>query len=296
MVHNAFLRSCVMVAALGAGSIHSAYGQLVGPIPASPPPAPDFTPPPVPTREIGPGDTTLIAPSIVDLDAQGDLKLIEGLPDLVAVERYPFDLERRAKIRAAIDRRQVDADRFAITHLEQVLKALQMYEGVQQAQTFTPLFEAREVVQTLRYERPLDRLQRDGAISVAQRNRLDAAVRDYEIAVQKHLASQAGNDPTRQAVLVLRNTFNESVAESVRSIERQWLSAASTLEPLAQKAKLPPAALEQVRAASAQLAAVPAGLSDVQRREHTLKVLLALPIETQKAVLLVQLDGTPARP
>ena len=83
------------------------------------------------------------------------------------------------------------------------------------------LFAARDVVVALRFERLIDRLERARAITPAQRVRLDETLLSYDKARKQQIDADAGNDPTRAAILNLRQTFADATREVFESLDRQ---------------------------------------------------------------------------
>lgn len=218
---------CVLAGAAGARA------QLIGPIPPATPPTPAYTAPPkVETPDIEPAVVEPPAPSIVVLDEQGRLKPITGTAEEAAVAAYPFDSKRREKIAASIAARKLDLDRFIITNLDKALAAEKMRERVQTESAYDKLFEARDLTIALRHERLIDRLERDRAITMAQRVRLDETLLAYDRARQEEIDKEAGADPARKGVLNLRQTFADAMKEPMESLERQMRDVAAHLREL----------------------------------------------------------------
>lgn len=205
--------------------VSSAHAQLIGPVPPKgeplPPPTPSSpeasSPPP---RDLSKADSEPPAPSIVDRDDAGRLKPLSRGPEEEALARYTFAEDRRSKVARSIAARATEIDRLVIQKIDAVLKVESMRERVLTASEFGPLFEARDAVASLRTERLLDRLQRDGAITALQRARLDQAVGEYEKALREHFERETGGDPSRQAVLNLRQTYVDSTREPLAALDR----------------------------------------------------------------------------
>jgi len=206
----------LLVLALGS----AARAQLIGPIPPATPPTPEYVPPP-PGPKVDVPETAPIAPSIVERDDRGRVKALRTTPEEAAVARYPLDDKQREKVSRSAAARQLDLDRFVANNVEKVLAARAMESKVSQAVDYQPLFEARDAVAALRFEGLLERLVRDQAITVVQRNRLEEAVREYDKARKDQIEKDTGGDPTRTAVLVLRQTYEDSTREPFASLEKQ---------------------------------------------------------------------------
>lgn len=211
-----------------------AAGQLIGPIPAGPDRStrtdPDAPAPSGPAPVVEPASTEPRAPSIVERDASGRLRPLSGTPEQAAVANYPFDEARRTKILASQAARRQDLDRFVVAKLEAVLEVQRLAPKVRAASDFETLFKARDAVAELRSEKPLDRLLRDGAISLEHKVRLEEALREYDIARKKQIDEDAKGDPTRGAVLNLRQTFDDVASEPLASLERQLDGLAHRIE------------------------------------------------------------------
>ena len=226
---------CVLASASGA------HAQLIGPIPPAAPPTPAYVAPaPLDVPEMEPAVVEPPAPSIVLRDEQGRLKPIIGTPEDAAVAAYSFDAKRREKIAASAAARKLDLDRFVVTNLDKALAAEKMRERVRTESEFGKLFEARELTVAMRYERLIDRLERDRAITAAQRVRLDETLLAYDRARQEEIDKVAGDDPTRKGVLNLRQTFADAMREPLESLERQMLDVAEHLWRLKDKLNLRP--------------------------------------------------------
>lgn len=224
MTGTAINRAAAAALMLVLGGATASHAQFIGPVPAKgeplpPSPRPAAPSPPAP-QDLSKDDSEPPAPSIVDRDSSGALKILERGAEEEAVARYPFAEDRRAKLLRSIAARDLETDRFVIQKIDAVLKVEAMRERVLAATEFSPLFAARDAVASLRTERLFDRLQRDGAISALQRTRLDQSVREYEKAVRDHFEQQTGGDPTRQAVLNLRQTYIDSTREPLQSLAR----------------------------------------------------------------------------
>jgi hypothetical protein len=209
----------------------AASAQLIGPIPPKPA-APQTTEPgplgPVP--EVMPPEGEPRAPSIIERDADGRLKTIDGSPEMAAVAKYPFDAERRAKIAASQSARRADVDKLVVTRLESVLDVRRLLPQVRSASDFETLFKARDAVAALRMEKPLDRLLRDGAITIEHKVRLEEAVREFDTARKKQIDADSKGDATRAAVLNLRQTFEDAAREPLESLDRQLNTLSEQIE------------------------------------------------------------------
>ncbi len=216
-------------------------GQLIGPIPGATAPTPRYVVPQVvepgvvPTPENEPP-----APSIVARDEQGRLRAIAGTPEEAAVAAYALDAARRERVVVSAAARKVDLDRFVITNLDKVLAAQKMRERVRSESEFGKLFEARDLTVALRFERLIDRLERDGAVTGAQRVRLDETLLAYDRARKAEIDTEAGSDPTRTGVLNLRQTFADAMREPFESLERQTRDVGEHLGELKAVLKLGP--------------------------------------------------------
>jgi hypothetical protein len=215
------LRSAIaLIAVMCAARV--GLGQLVGPIPAPTPSTPEYVPPEarvmpqVEAPKIAP-----LAPSIVHTNAEGRLVSPAGTPEQAAVAVYPFDDEQREKIATSTKKRLTDLERFVVQNLDKVLAARRMTERVEGASGFSQLFEARDATAALHFERLIDRLERDRAITLAQRLRLDEALLAYAKARKEEIQKLAGEDPSRTAILSLRQTFVDATRESFESLDRQ---------------------------------------------------------------------------
>jgi hypothetical protein len=273
-----------------------ASAQFIGPVPPAPEATPAYvrpaTPPPRgndPAPESAP-----IAPSIVARDAAGRLIPVPS-PEEAAVGKYPFDEAQRAKVRRSLDARRRDLDRFVANHLEQVARVRESMPRLQGAESYPPLFEARDALKAITYsERPLDRLQRDGAITPLQRTRLDAAVREYQDARAAQVSADAGGDAARQGLLTLRQTVADSTREPLDSLDRQLSGVATMLPGLADGMTLS----EDDRVV---LAAIGAGVgrvdptaadADARRADAVLAEWPRLTVGTRKGLLLRRLERT----
>ncbi|MBY0313184.1 MAG: hypothetical protein K2W85_14025 [Phycisphaerales bacterium] len=214
----------VAVACMVAGT-SAAHAQLIGPVPPKGEPMPAATPSgpeasSPPPRDLSKADSEPPAPSIVDRDEAGAMKMLARGPEEEAVARYAFTEDRRAKVGRSMAARATEVDRLVIEKIDAVLKVEAMRDRVMNATEFGPLFAARDAVAALRSERLLDRLQRDGAITALQRARLDQAVGEYEKAMREHFEQLTGGDPSRQAVLNLRQTYVDATREPLAALDR----------------------------------------------------------------------------
>ena len=200
--------------------VRPASAQLIGPIPPAPAPARAHAQPGGTPAEVKPPPGEPDAPSIVEHE-NGRLKPLASTPDEAAVARYPFDEARRARIAASLKARAADLDRFVVANLDHVLEAQTLEPQVLSAGDFNTLFRARDTVAALRFERPLDRLLRDGAITLEHKTRLDEAVREYETARKRQNDADAAGDPTRAAILARRRTLAGALREPLASLARQ---------------------------------------------------------------------------
>lgn len=209
-----FTQACALSLALPAAA------QLIGPIPPAAPPAPAYVPgAPAPESQFDRLPPEPAAPSIIERTPGGDLRPPAATPERAAIDKYPFTPETRAKIAKSIAARDLDLDRFVITNLDEVLAAHAMRPTVESATEYAPLFEARDLVGALRHERLIDRLLRDGAINMAQRARLDEALRDYHKARSEQISKDAAADPNRTAILHLRQSFHDTTRELLDSYD-----------------------------------------------------------------------------
>ncbi len=281
--------------ALAAGA--AAHGQFIGPLPpkGEPEPAPGSGGTPMPSepppKDLSSADTEPPAPSIVDKDQTGALRVLERGAEDEALARYAFSAERLGKVQRSLANRRLEIDRFVIQKLDTVLALEGMRERVLNTTEFGPLFEAREHVAAVRFERVLDRLQRDGAISALQRARLDQSVREYEKALRDHFEAQTGGDPTRQAVLNLRQTYLDATREPLESLGRLLTDVQR------EAATLPtgPGAPLDARQRDALIAA--AGKADPNERAASVRAVFdTLSPEQKRAVLshaLARRSGNP---
>lgn len=213
--------------------------QLIGPVPPATPPTPAYiAPPAIDPQVVEPAVVEPPAPSIVARDERGRLKPIAGTPEEAAVAAYSFDSARRGKIAVSAAARKLDLDRFVIANLDKALAAEKMRERVRTESAFGKLFEARDLTVAMRFERLIDRLERDQAITAAQRVRLDETLLTYERARQEDIDAEAGSDPTRKGVLNLRQTFADAMKEPLESLARQMRDVGAHLEELADAARL----------------------------------------------------------
>lgn len=213
-----------VVACMLAG-VPAASAQLIGPVPPKGEPMPAATPSgpeasSPPPRDLSKADSEPPAPSIVDRDDAGVMKMLARGPEEEAVARYAFAEDRRAKVGKSIAARATEVDRLVIEKIDAVLKVDAMRDRVMNATEFGPLFAARDAVAALRSERLLDRLQRDGAITALQRARMDQSISEYEKALREHFERQTGGDPSRQAVLNLRQTYVDATREPLAALDR----------------------------------------------------------------------------
>jgi hypothetical protein len=241
--------ACIVV--LACTLARPAAAQLIGPIPPATTPAPAQSTGLAPA-EIKPPPSEPDAPSIVEHD-KGRLKPLPTTPDEAAVARYPFEESRRTNIAASLKARSADLDRFVITKLDRVLEAQNLQPQVEAASDFDTLFKARDTVAALKFERPLDRLLRDGAITLEHKTRLDEAVREYETARKKQNDTDAAGDPTRAAVLALRQTFDDATRELFISLERQLTPLADHFDAIIDSLSLRPEQTDARRAIKQQL-------------------------------------------
>ena len=206
-------RTALLVSVVVSWCAPHALAQLIGPIPPATAPTPEYVPPErreIPAPHVAVPEVEPPAPTIVRKDDNGRLKPITGTAEGAAIAAYAFDAARRAKIASTGAARTLDLDRFVVQNLDKVLAARKMREKVENASDFNDLFAARDVVVALRFERLIDRLERERAITMAQRVRLDETLLNYEKARRAEIEQQTGNDPTRAAILNLRQTFADT--------------------------------------------------------------------------------------
>lgn len=232
--HPLLIQACVLALA------SPAFGQLIGPIPPATPPAPAYVPgAPNPPAEIERPPSEPVAPSIIERTPSGDLRPPAVTAEQAAVEKYPFSAEARAKIAKSLAARELDIDRFVIANLDKVRAARAMRAKVESAAEYAPLFEARDLIIALRYERLINRLLRDGAINMGQRARLDEALRDYDKARAEQITKDTAADPNRTAILHLRQSFHDATRELFDSLDRQIQTLTDNFEAIAAKASIP---------------------------------------------------------
>lgn len=217
-------RALATLGVLSAASIAS--GQFVGPIPPKPENPPEYVPSAAPPALPAPENEPL-APSIVNRNESGALVPLDTSPEEAALRAYPFKPEVRIRVETSLQSRARDMDIFVRQNLNQVLAAEAMRKKVAGASDFNALFEARDAVAAIRQERLFDRMQRDGAITPQQRVRLDECVRNYEVALKEQFAKDTDGDPTRQAILNLRQTYADSTREHFDALDRQLVIAAA---------------------------------------------------------------------
>jgi hypothetical protein len=263
----------------------AARAQLVGPIPPATPPTPAYTPPPkLDVPDIEPAPVEPPAPSIVARDDKGILKPITGTPEEAAVAAYSFEAKRREKIAASAAARKLDLDRFIITNLDKALAAEKMRDRVQTESEFSKM-KAEIVTVAMRFERLIDRLERDRAITAAQRVRLDETLLAYDRARQEEIDKQAGDDPTRKGVLNLRQTFADAMREPMESLERQMRDVAEHLFDPASAFKLRP---DQEGTLAALRAESPTSKANIDRQKMKI-VRELLDLEQQRAAMTARL-------
>jgi hypothetical protein len=266
-------------------------GQLIGPIPPATPPTPPYVPadktePPVVT----PPEVEPPAPSIVARDEQGRLKPLAGTAEETAVAAYSsFDAPRREKIAASAAARKLDLDRFVITNLDKVLAAKQMQEKVQTESEFGKLFAARDLTVSLRFERLIDRLERDQAITAAQRVRLDETLLAYDRARKQEIEKETGGDPTRTGVLNLRQTFADATREPLESLERQMHDIVEHFSNVKDQLKLRPEQSDECARIEKEPAPIAASHLDRFVREK-------LDLEQQRAAMTARLAARAPKP
>jgi hypothetical protein len=226
----------VLAAACAATSVHA---QLIGPIPPKPDsPEPGASGPLGPAPEVRPPDGEPRAPSIVERGADGRLKSLSTSPVEAALARYPFDADHRSRIEASRAARRRDVDHLVVEKLDSVLEVQRLAPQVEAASDFQTLFKARDAVAALRMEQPLDRLLRDGAITLEQKVRIEEALREYDVARKRQIEADAKGDPTRAAVLNLRQTFDDVAREPLASLDRQLATLSDHIESVLDKLAL----------------------------------------------------------
>lgn len=246
-------RRQVLLVGLSVGTLSAgAFAQFIGPVPDAPPKREKFVPAPAaPAPEAVENEP--LAPSITKTDTQGRLMPLTTSAEEAAVTAYPLKPERRQLADKSIAARRRDLERFVLLNLDKVLAAYDLRDKVAQASEFNTLFAARDVVAALKQERLLDRLQRDGAINPQQRVRLDETVRNYELALKQQFDKDTAGDPTRQAILNLRQTFTDATREHFEALDRVLDRLAADPAAVAAKAGLD----DRKRDALAGLTAVP---------------------------------------
>jgi hypothetical protein len=223
-----------------------ARAQLIGPIPPAPPPTPEYVPEKA-AHAPEPVESAPLAPSIVRRDAENHLVALPNGPEAAAVVAYPFPDVQRTRIAKSTAQRQLDLDRFVVAHVDAVQAARSMRPTVESASDFDTLFKARDTVAALKFDRLIDRLERDQAITMQQRLRLEEALRDYDKARKQEIEQATGGDPTRAAVLNLRQTFADATREPFESLARQVDDVAATWSQTMEKARLNDAQKSELR-------------------------------------------------
>lgn len=271
----------------------TAGAQLIGPIPPATPPTPEYVPPEkrdVPPAQVEVPEVEPPAPSIVEKSESGKLKPLKGTAEEAAVAAYKLDAPRRERVERVAAARKLDLDRFVVQNLDKVLAARKMREKVENASAFDELFAARDVVVALRFERLIDRLEREKAITMAQRVRLDETLLGYDKARKGEIDAAAGNDPTRSAILNLRQTFFDSTGEVFESLHRQMRDVYTHWGQVREVLKLRPVQLEEME----RLKESHTAPQQAQLEERFLCETLDL--EQQRAAMTARLASRSARP
>lgn len=221
---------CVVGGVLTVGMIAApGLGQVLPKVPPAPEPTPEYVPPPPPPPAPTKPPEPEVQLRLVERDADGGLKMIEGSVEAAAIKAYPFDAERSARIAASIAAREAEIERFVIDHLPEIGAANRSRAGIESVTDFGALNTAREAAKPLRQDSLLDRLQREGIIGGPQRSKIDQAIAEYTEARTKAHSDKTGADVMKIATIVGKQAFNDITRDAFDALDRLGQRALGSL-------------------------------------------------------------------
>lgn len=205
-------------------SAASAHAQLLPPVPPAPPKAPEYVPPaplapPVP-RDMSHTEAVPPVPNIAIVGADGQLVTYDTSLGEAALKAMELSPERRAWVGRVLAERDRELERFVARNWTKVSQARALKSEMGDLRDLTQLGQARSVATPLKQENVLDRLQREGAITLAQRQRLDESVTAYEQARQKRWQQEAGQDVLKIAGKVMHAAFTDMTRDALSAADR----------------------------------------------------------------------------
>lgn len=226
---------------------HAASAQMVPKIPPAPAPKTPYTPPaPAKPIEAKPAEPEPDVPSLVVREPDGKLRSYDVSVELAALRAVKLPADRQSTVDASLARYRADVELWSLNNLDKVAAAIKARKELESMTSFNQLFAAKEAANALQQENVLERLSRDGAISVALRSKIDQVVREYTDARREEWQKAAGSDVMKIATLVGQQSFAEQTQDALdgldRLIERSLPTlaedAAATTLDAAQQAKL----------------------------------------------------------
>lgn len=279
---------CVAAGVVGVGA-GGARGQLIGKVPPASAATPEYVPPtpPPPPPPPKPVEPEKPLPKLAVVESNGKIRRYPQGAERAAVEMYDFDAATREKIAGVEAARWVELERSVAEKVEEVVEARRTLEKLDEVKDFNAFDRAKQVATPLTTERLIDRLMRDGAITPAQRSRLDQMVTEYKTALGEEMRGGTGEDLSKIVGAVAQDAFVKATLDMLTAFDRLLDRAAGRLGGLEETLGLKDdqrAAYELAERAAARAPEGEAGR--VQRVEAVRKLVMeTLAPEQRKALI-----------
>lgn len=208
---------------------------LLVPVATAAPPIGPVLHRPVPPPERPAPEAPAPPPSITTRDAAGRVVLLDAGVEEAAVRALDLDPSARARLDSAIDRHRAELTRLAVDHLDPVLRTLLPARARAADLSASELQHLLVAAASLNPPSLLARLEREGVLTLQQRQLAQAAADDYRLAATED-ATLAAVGRGLEAVVAanLRTDFLLATGELAGVMDRLLLAAADRwplLEP-----------------------------------------------------------------
>lgn len=261
----------------------AAVAQLVPPAPPKLPSTPEYTPPPpvappVPIRAPDgkaapqPTEPEKALASLIERDEKGKIKPLAFPVDEAAVRALELNDDAKAKIATSLAARRDDLDLQVIDKLEDLLAVRKAIGEANEQTGVEVITETAKKTAAFRNNSLIDRLQRDGAITMMQKTQATKIAREYKSAVREESIKDAGGSSNFQAMMLIgfRLTVDDLCGEAFKELDRMIIAAAPDAENLVKGMNLPASHPANRKVADAKRPA-PAGKTQAEHQQGVLR-------------------------
>lgn len=229
-----------------------AMGQLVPPAPPKMPATPEYTPPAVaPTPAVRPLDPSSPnakvpdqekpLPTLIERDEKGKIKPLAMYADEAAVRALELTDDAKKQIATSLANRRDDMDVMVIEKLEDLLIVRKAVAEANEQTGMNVILETGTRTAGFKNNTIIDRLHKDGAITMVQKTQATKISREYKTAVKEEASKEVGGNSNFQALMLvsLRLSIDDVCGEAFKELDRMIEAAAPKAEQLVKGMNLP---------------------------------------------------------